>query len=108
MFKNFFLKGQYHGRELNVCVMFYRRFFIVILRILKKLVYTTIQQQEYYIFDVKNFTQNLRLTLDRVLHDHRVLVKKNPLIVGNILSDVPLDQDNRSKPLIAFSEPLHC
>ena len=102
------LKGQYHGREFYVCVMFYRRFFIVILRILKKLVYTTIQQQEYYIFDVKNFTQNLRLTLDRVLHDHRVLVKKNALIVGNILSDVPLDQDNRSKLLIAFSEPLHC
>ena len=65
--------------------MFYRRFFIVILGILKKSVYTTIQRQKFYIFDVKNFSQNLRLTFDRILRAHRVLVKKNVVIVGNAI-----------------------
>ena len=71
------LKGRYHGRKIWVCFTFYRRFFIGILGILKKWVYTTNQHQKYHIFLVQNFFQSLRLTLDRVLHAHHVLVKIN-------------------------------
>ena len=47
--------------------------------------YSTIQHQKYYIFDVKNFTQNLKVTLDRVPHDHHVLFNKHAVIAENAI-----------------------